>query len=242
MSIEIRLQKILADAGVASRRKAEKMIEEGRITINGIVISKLGAKANPAKDFIKVDGKPVTKKERHVYLLLNKPRGVVTTLKDDKGRPVVCDLIKNVKERIFPVGRLDINTEGLLLLTNDGMLARDLSHPSSHIQKVYLARVKGIPDERKIRRLAKGIKIDGTLMVPLKVSMERITGKNSWLRFVLVQGKNRQIRLLCEAIGHTVSKLKRIKLAFLSLKGMEWGEYRHLNSDEVASLKKLVKK
>ncbi len=242
MSIEIRLQKVLANAGIVSRRKAEKLIMEGRVTVNGAVISELGTKANPEKDSIKVNGKSITKKERPVYLLLNKPRGVVTTLKDDKGRPTVCNLIKNVKERFFPVGRLDINTDGLLLLTNDGLLAQGLSHPSSHIQKVYLARVKGIPDEKKIRRLSKGIKIKGTMLVPLKVTMERITGKNSWLRFVLIQGKNRQVRLLCEAIGHTVSKLKRIKYAFLNLKGVEVGEYRHLNSNEVASLERLVKK
>lgn len=240
MSSEIRLQKILAYAGIASRRKAEKLIKDGHVTVNGTIITELGAKADPAKDHIKVCNKLILKKERPVYLLLNKPRGYVTTLNDDKGRPSVRDLIKNVKERIYPVGRLDINSEGLLLLTNDGILAHGLAHPSNHIQKVYLARVKGIPDENKVRRLTRGIKIKGIPVAPLKVSIERITGKNSWLRFVLTEGKKRQIRLLCESVGHTVSKLKRIRYAFLDLKDVNLGEFRHLNSDEIVRLKKMI--
>jgi len=241
MECKIRLQKILALAGIASRRKAENLIEEGRVTINGTMVTQPGAKANPVKDYIKIDGKLVLKKEKPVYLLLNKPVGYVTTLNDDKGRPTVRELIKNVKERIYPVGRLDINTEGLLLLTNDGILAHGLSHPSKQIPKVYLARVRGIPDEKKIRRLAKGIKIRGIPAPPLKVSIERITGNNSWLRFVLVEGRKRQVRILCEAIGHQVSKLRRIKYAFLNLKGVERGKFRHLDLDEITRLKTLIK-
>ena len=149
MRSEIRLQKILAIAGITSRRKAEKLILEGRITVNGTIVTQLGAKADPTKDHIKIDGKLILKKEKPVYLILNKPRGYVTTLNDDKNRPTVRDLIKNIKERIFPVGRLDINTEGLLLLTNDGILAHGLAHPSKQIPKVYLARTRGIPNEKK---------------------------------------------------------------------------------------------
>ena len=242
MRSEIRLQKILAIAGIASRRKAEKIIMEGRVTLNGAVVTQLGAKADPTEDHIKIDGKLILKKEKPVYLILNKPRGYVTTLNDDKDRPTVRILIKNVKERIFPVGRLDINTEGLLLLTNDGILAHGLSHPSKQIPKVYLARVRGIPDEKKIRRLSKGIKISGIPAPPLRVSIERTTGNNCWLRFVLIEGRKRQVRILCEAIGHPVSKLRRIKYAFLNLKELSLGEFRHLDSDEVAHLKKLIKK
>lgn len=242
MESNIRLQKILAIAGIASRRKAEKIIMEGRITVNGTVVTQLGAKADPAKDYIKIDGKLVLKKEKPVYLILNKPRGYVTTLNDDKGRPTVRNLIKNVKERIFPVGRLDINTEGLLLLTNDGILAHGLAHPSNQIPKVYLARVRGIPDEKKISRLTRGIKIKGIPAIPLRIAIERITGNSSWLRFVLIEGRKRQVRVLCEAIGHPVSKLRRIKYAFLNLKELSLGKFRHLDPDEVARLKKLTKK
>ncbi len=239
---EIRLQKILALTGIASRRKAEKLIVEGRVTINGAVIKQLGAKADPSKDHIKVDNKLILKKENPVYLMLNKPRGFVTTLDDDKNRPIVRDLIKKVKGRIFPVGRLDFNTEGLLLMTNDGMLAHGLAHPSSRIKKVYLARVSGILDEKKIRRLSKGFKVKETLLTPLKVSVERVTGKNSWLRFVLSEGKKREIRLLCQAVGHPVSKLRRIKYAFLNLQDIKVGEFRHLDFTEVAKLKKLIER
>lgn len=241
MNYGIRLQKIIAHSGITSRRKAEELIKDGRVTVNGTITTQLGAKADPTKDHVKVDGKLITKKEKPVYLLLNKPRGFVTTLSDDKKRPTVLNLIKNIRERIYPVGRLDFNTEGLLLLTNNGMLAHGLAHPSKKIPKVYLARVSGIPDEKKMKRLAKGIKLKGIPTAPLKVSIERITGKNSWLRFVLTEGKNREIRLLCEAIGHSVSKLKRIKYAFLNLKGVNPGEFRRLDSDEIARLKSLIK-
>lgn len=242
MTNKIRLQKILAIAGVASRRKAEKFILEGRVVLNGSTVKELGVKADMAKDHIKVDGKLITKKESPVYLMLNKPRGFVTTLHDDKDRPTVRDLLKKVKERVFPVGRLDFNTEGLLLLTNDGVLAHGLAHPSRQIPKVYLARVSGIPDEKKIKRLAKGIKINGVRTAPLKIGIERITGKNSWLKFTLIEGRNREVRLLCEAIGHPVSKLKRIKYAFLNLSGVKLGEFRRLEPNEVAALKELVEK
>ena len=242
MRSEIRLQKILAIAGIASRRKAEKLILESRVTVNGTIVTQLGAKADPTKDHIKIDGKLILKKEKPVYLILNKPRGYVTTLNDDKNRPTVRDLIKNIKERIFPVGRLDINTEGLLLLTNDGILAHSLAHPSKQIPKVYLARTRGIPNEKKMRRLTKGIKIRGIPATPLRVGIERITGNNCWLRFVLIEGRKRQVRVLCEAIGHPVSKLRRIKYAFLNLKELSLGEFRHLDSDEVAHLKELIKK
>jgi 23S rRNA pseudouridine2605 synthase len=242
MSAEIRIQKILSQCGIASRRKGEKLLADGHVTVNGKIITQLGAKADPAKDHIKVDGKPIKKKEKLIYLLLNKPRGYITTLNDDKNRPKVCDLINNVKERVFPVGRLDFNTEGLLIMTNDGMFAQGLSHPLNQIRKVYLARVKGIPDEKKMKRLAKGIKIKGEHLAPLKVGMERVTGNNCWLRFVLIQGKNRQVRLLCESIGHTVSKLKRVKYGSLNLTGLRLGEYRRLNYEEVTGLQKMIKK
>lgn len=240
MNSQIRLQKILAYSGIASRRKAEKLIKDGCITVNGAVITQLGAKADPAKDYVKVNGKLITKKEKPVYILLNKPGGYISTLSDDKGRSSVRELIKNVKERIYPVGRLDINTRGLLLLTNDGILSQGLTHPSNKIPKVYLVKVRGIPDEKKIKKLTAGIKVDGSLLKAMKVNLDRITGNNSWLRFVLTEGKNREIKLLCESIRHSVSKLERIKYAFLNLRGVKSGEYRHLNSEEVARLKNLI--
>ena len=237
-----RLQKIIAKAGVASRREAEEMITSGRVKINGKVVNTLGTKASLAKDKITVDGNRL-ESEKKVYILLNKPKGVVTTLKDPEGRKTISELVPDIKERIFPVGRLDYNTEGLLLMTNDGDLAQLLTHPSHEIKKTYLVKVKGVPSEEKLDILRKGVKLEdgvtGSAVVHLlEVDREK---EVSTLEIAIWQGKNRQVRRMFEAIGYVVRNLKRVQFAFLDLSDVKRGQYRKLLPSEVERLKKLAK-
>lgn len=233
-----RLQKLMANAGLASRRKAEEWIANGRVTING-EIAELGAQADPSKDRILVDGRPLPEAEQLICLLLYKPVGYVTSLRDPQGRPVVTDLLSNVKGRVYPVGRLDLNTEGLLLLTNDGDLAWRLSHPSHEVSKTYLIRLQGgiSPDARQ--KLEKGVQLEDGITAPAKVSQVRQSGSHAWLELTLHEGRNRQVRRMCEAVGCPVSRLKRIRYAFLDLENLRPGQYRELSHAEVARLKKL---
>ncbi len=236
-----RLQKIISQAGIASRRHAEELITAGRVTVNGRVVAELGAKVEPGRDVVAVDGRPLAGEEKY-YLLLNKPRGVVTTLSDPRGRKTVAELIAAVPARLYPVGRLDYNTEGLLLLTNDGQLTHALTHPSHEIGKTYVATVAGRPAEEKLDRLRMGITLEDGVTAPARV---RLTGYDpaadaATLTIVIHEGRNRQIRRMCEAIGHPVSKLKRTEFAFLTLEGVHRGRYRHLEPEEVAELKKLA--
>lgn len=234
-----RLQKVLAQAGVASRRRCEELIVQGSVEVNGKPVRELGTKVDPERDRIVVNGKPV-KLERHVYLILNKPTGVITSLSDPQGRRVVTDLLKGIKERVYPVGRLDYDTSGLLLLTNDGELANRLAHPSYEIDKVYRAWVKGVPSPDKVKRLATGVRLEDGMTSPgqarlLKASPDK---QKAWIELTIHEGRNRQVRRMCEAIGHPVLTLERVRLGFLTLEGLSPGEYRPLTSEEVEKLKR----
>ncbi|MDF2572076.1 MAG: rluB [Sporomusa sp.] len=238
-----RLQKVIAQAGIASRRDAEELITAGRVTVNGKVVTELGTKIEPRKDRVAVDGKPL-KAEKYVYILLNKPKGVVTTLEDPRGRKTVADIVAKIPERIYPVGRLDYNTEGLLIMTNDGDVTHALTHPSHEIAKTYLAKVEGFPPEEKLDKLRVGIKLEDGVTAPAKINIVDIDREKqlTTLEIVIYEGKNRQIRRMCETIGYPVKNLKRIQYAFLTLEGLHRGQYRQLLASEVEELKRLGKK
>jgi 23S rRNA pseudouridine2605 synthase len=235
-----RLQKILAQAGVASRRASEEIITAGRVAVNGSVVTELGTKADPEVDEIVVDGKPLRKRQRLLYFLLNKPKGYVTTVSDPEGRATVMDLLPENIERVYPVGRLDYGSEGLLLLTNDGSLAQLLMKAGSHVPKTYLVKISGRPSEKDIARLRAGISIsleDGRRVKtsPAKIRLAENT-PNPWYELVLIEGRNRQIRRMFKEIGFDVEKIKRVQLGPLKL-DVEPGKYRSLTIKEVAALK-----
>ncbi|MEW5744805.1 MAG: pseudouridine synthase [Nitrospirota bacterium] len=230
--MEQRIQKILAQMGVASRRKAEELIEEGRVTVNGAPAT-LGMKADAARDHIKVDGKLITKPEPKVYYAFNKPRGVVTSLSDPEGRPTVKDFLGKVRFRVFPVGRLDYDSEGLLLITNDGDFAQSVLHPSKKMPKTYYVKVKGIIDDETMERLRRGVRLEDGVTAPAKVRKVRETESNSWLEMVIHEGKKRQIRRMLEKVGYPVIKLRRTAINGLALKGLGIGELRPLTPEEV---------
>jgi 23S rRNA pseudouridine2605 synthase len=236
-----RLQKIIAHAGFASRREAESMIRDGRVTVNGRVVTELGSKANPERDHIKVDGKLITRAETHRYILLYKPKEVMTTVEDPQGRRTVIDLIKGVRERIYPVGRLDFHSEGLILLTNDGDLAFKVSHPQHGSVKTYHVKVRGVPEERLIEKLERGITIDGKRTLPCEMRRMKTTGRgddegNSWFEVKLREGRTQQIRKMFQAVGHPVSKLRRVAIGPLSDPRLGPGDYRELTKNEVKML------
>lgn len=235
-----RLQKILAAAGVASRRKAEELIIAGRVAVNGSVVTELGSKADPATDTIAVDGKPLQPPQRFVYLLLNKPKGYVTTVSDPEGRPTVMDLLGDLRERVYPVGRLDYASEGLLLLTNDGALAQQLTKAASHVPKTYHVKISGKPSEHALQRLRDGITIpleDGrrVTLSPTKIRLLE-DAPNPWYEITLIEGRNRQIRRMFLQVGHQVEKIKRTQLGPLTL-DVAPGKFRRLTEREVQALK-----
>jgi len=234
-----RIQKILARAGIASRREAERMVLEGRVSVNGKIVDTLGFKADPSRDHIKVDGKRLPHSEPKVILLLNKPRGYLSTVKDPKGRPTIMDLLKDVKWRIYPVGRLDFDAEGLLLLTNDGDLAHQLSHPRFSVSKTYLAKVTGVPDEKKLARLKKGVILEDGEARAVSCSLMRQREKNSWVRVVVTEGRNHLVKRMFSAIGHTVLKLKRVGYGPVELGDLPFGQFRYLAVEEVEKLRKI---
>jgi 23S rRNA pseudouridine2605 synthase len=235
-----RLQKILAAAGVASRRKAEELISAGRVSVNGKTVSELGSKADAEQDTICVDGKPLRGPERLVYLLVNKPKGYVTTVSDPEGRPTVMDLIGKRAERLFPVGRLDYASEGLLLMTNDGALAQRLTKAASHVPKTYHVKVSGRPSEQSLQRLRNGMTIEVEDGRKVKTSAAKVRlledAANPWYEIVLIEGRNRQIRRMFHHVGHNVEKIKRVALGPLTL-DVAAGKYRELTRDEVQRLK-----
>jgi 23S rRNA pseudouridine2605 synthase len=239
-----RLQKIIASAGIASRRKAEELITSGRVQVNGAVVTELGTKADPDSDHIRVNGKLVRADERHVYLLLNKPKGYVTTVSDPEKRPTVMDLIRGVKGRVYPVGRLDYASEGLLLLTNDGELANRLMKAASHVPKTYVVKVAGMPNPEAIAKLRAGIAIatDDGKRVRTGPALVRIVKEaaNPWYEITLIEGRNRQIRRMFEAVGHHVEKIKRVRYGPLTL-DVPPGEFRSLTLREVERLKSASK-
>ena len=243
-SLGIRLQKIVSAAGVASRRAAEALMLEGRVTVNGKVVSTLGARANPDTDVIRVDGRRVGRRVTRRYLLLNKPRGVMTTRNDPQQRRTVMDFVRGVRESVYPVGRLDYDSEGLLLLTNDGALAARLTHPRYGLEKIYEVRVRGVPATVTLDRLTRGVTIDGRRtsgVTAVIVSARRdLRGEQSLLRIGLTEGKNRQVRKMCAAVGHPVMRLRRVRIGPIQDKALASGRFRDLTSREVLALRKAV--
>jgi len=237
--MEKRLQRILSEMGIASRRRAEELILEGRVTVNGHAAT-IGMKADAGKDHIKVDGKLLVKPEPKVYLLFHKPKNVVTSLHDPEGRPTVKDFLKGIRYRVYPVGRLDYDSEGLLLLTNDGDFAHEIIHPSRKVPKAYHVKVKGTPEVSAIQKLRTGVRLEDGITAPAHVRKIGTTENNSWLEITIHQGKKRQIRRMCERIGHPVLKLKRTRINGIVLGNLKAGGYRYLTPDEINRLKKEV--
>jgi len=237
MAMEIRLQKILADLGVASRRKSEAMIEEGRVMVNGKV-AEIGQKADPDLDHIKLDGKLLTRRPGpKVYYAFHKPRGVVSTLEDPQERPSVGDYLRKIKARVYPVGRLDFDSEGLLLLTNDGDFTHEVLHPAKKIPKVYQVKVKGVLSDADIEPLEKGIYLEDGKTAPAKVKKLRKAKENSWIEMTIHEGRKRQIRRMLYRVGHSVLRLVRVKVGGIELGGLAPGEMRPLTPKEIEKIR-----
>lgn len=237
-----RLQKFLARSGVASRREAEKMMLAGKVKVNGQIITELGFKIDPKQDKVYIDNQAI-RPEKLVYLLFNKPKGVVTTLVDPEGRKTIADYLTGIKERVYPVGRLDYNTEGLLLLTNDGTLAQGLMHPKHHVNKTYLVTVVGIALEEQLDKLRIGVELEDGVTAPAIVQLVEYQHEKNLTVFTITihEGKNRQVRRMCDCIGHPVRQLTRTKIANLNLSGLGRGKFRILNEQEVKALYKAAK-
>lgn len=238
-----RLQKVIAQTGYCSRRKAEELISTGRVQVNGKIISEMGTKVNYDDD-ITIDGNGLNAKEDKVYYLLNKPRGIITSTNDEKNRKTVVDLIKNNNKRIYPVGRLDYDTTGVLLLTNDGELTNMLIHPKNNIEKLYIAKIKGIPTKIELQKLANGVIIDGHKTSKAKVKLKKLDKRNntSVIELVIHEGKNHQVKKMFESIGYEVLKLRRERFAFLDVNDLKSGDYRELSIKEVKCLYSLMQK
>jgi 23S rRNA pseudouridine2605 synthase len=234
-----RLQKILSRAGIASRRKAEQMILEGRVTVNGQIVSELGSKADLDRDHIKVDGKLLRPPRRHIYVALNKPREVVTTVSDPEGRRTVMDLMRGLKERVYPVGRLDYSSEGLLLLTNDGEFANRITSAATHVEKTYVVKVNGPLTPEQEEDFRKGIHLYGRRTAPAKLKLIR-PGDAPWYEVKLTEGRQNQIRMMFKHFGRLVEKLRRVRISFLEL-DVKPGEWRHLTEREVERFRKLLR-
>lgn len=243
-----RLQKILSAAGIASRRAAEEYIRQGRVSVNGHTITELGTKAHPDDDDIRVDGRRLKQPPRRRYILLYKPRGFITSRSDPQRRPTIVDLLTKggVREYVYPVGRLDYESEGLLLVTSDGDLAAKLTHPSHGVAREYEARVKGIPDGRTLERLSKGVLLDGRRTSPAEVELVKVvetTGTpQSVVSVTIYEGRNRQVRRMCEAVGHPVIRLRRVRIGPITDPNIRPGEFRDLSSKEIAALKRAAER
>jgi len=232
-----RIQKVLAKAGISSRREAERMVMDGRVMVNGRMVDTLGLKVDPSRDHIKVDGKRLAHFEQKVTLLLNKPRGYLSTVKDPKGRPTVMDLLDRVRGRVYPVGRLDFDAEGLLLLSNDGDLTHLLSHPKFSLLRTYRAKVRGVPEEEKLARLKRGVMLEDGRAKAVSVQILTQREKNSWIQVGVTEGRNHLVKRMFSAIGHPVLKLKRVGFGPIRLGDLRAGTYRYLTQDEILSLK-----
>jgi len=237
---EERLQKLLAHAGIASRRKAEQLIREGRVVVNGSVITELGTKADPGRDHIKVDGKHIRAPEKPVYLMMNKPKNFVTTVSDPEGRKTVMDLLRGVKARVYPVGRLDYHSEGLLLLSNDGEFAKRIMAAETHVAKFYMVKVNGPLSSEQETKFREGVHLAGKRTAPAGLKLMR-RAENPWYEVRLIEGRQNQIRLMFKNFGRLVEKLKRVRIGFLELGSLEPGKYRHLTPAEVARFRKVLK-
>lgn len=236
----VRLQVLLARAGVASRRRAERMIEAGRVAVNDRVVRALGAKADPALDSVTVDGRPLPALEEPVYYLLYKPAGVLSTMSDPRGRPTVADLLESIPQRVYPVGRLDADTEGLMLVTNDGAVAQAVLHPRGEVAKTYRALVEGRPGREAMERLRRGVVLADGPTAPARARTLGRRGEDTWIELTLTEGRKRQVKRMCKEVGHPVLKLRRTALASLSLEGLSPGELRRLKPSEVRRLRGLV--
>jgi pseudouridine synthase len=236
-----RLQKVLAKAGIASRRRSDEIIAAGRVKVNGAVVTEMGTKVDWTRDLIEVDGKKLTQMEELVYLILHKPKGYVTTLRDPQHRKKIADLVKDLPQRVFPVGRLDFDTAGLLIMTNDGDLAQAITHPRFGVEKTYVAKVFGTPLPQKIKTLRMGVMLEDGLTAPAQVRLLNRSEGNAILEIKIREGRNRQVRRMCQAIGHPVMELTRTQIGFLELGHLPPGSYRHLTEAEVDKLKKAVK-
>lgn len=234
--MEERLQKLIAGAGIASRRAAEKMIAEGRIRVNGAVVTEPGTKADPNRDEIRVDNRLVSFETERIYILLHKPQGVVTTLHDPQGRPIVTDLLSGVAERVFPVGRLDYDSEGLLLMTNDGEFSQRLQHPRYELPKTYRVKVEGNPGKREMQALANGVDLPDGRFAPVDVQVEKTNRASTWIRLTISEGRNRVVRRAFEALGYPVCRLVRIAVGDVTLAGVREGQWRMLTRREVDRL------
>src|ERR1700730_18112947 len=240
-----RLQKILSRAGVASRRAAEQLMLEGRVTVNGATTRELGTKADPAHDDVRVDGRRVKVAAQHRYILLNKPPGFMTTRSDPERRPTVLDLLQRVREYVYPVGRLDFDSEGLLILTNDGDLAAKLTHPRHGVPRVYEARVLGVPDAHDLERLSRGVVVDGRKTEGTQVQLVAARpelrhgskGARTTLRITIHEGRNRQVRKMCDAIGHPIVELRRVAIGPIRDSKLKPGAWRELTEEEVRKLR-----
>ncbi|MGV8059294.1 MAG: pseudouridine synthase [Smithellaceae bacterium] len=231
-----RLQKIIAAAGVDSRRHTEKLITAGRVSVNNIVVKELGAKADPAIDVIRVDGNTISVEKTNVYIMLNKPAGYVTTLSDPELRPTVVDLIGDVPERVYPVGRLDYDSAGLLLLTNDGDFAQKIQHPRFQLPKIYRVKIQGRLSKEELKQLVLGIKLEDGIFKPENLQVEKFNDKSCWLHLTLRSGKNRIIRRGFEAAGHRVARLVREAIGSVSLGNLKEGSWRYLTTKEIGQL------
>ena len=238
-SSQIRLQKVIARSGIASRRKAEALIREGQVTVNGKTISVLGTCIDPKRDHVKVSGRHIKPAQPDVFLLLNKPAGCISTMKDPLGRPTVADLLDKISIRTFPVGRLDYDSEGLLLLTNNGLVAQACLHPQYHVPKTYLAKIKGVLTNEEVKQLKQGVLLDDGPTAPARVRKIRIAEANSWVELTIHEGRNHQVKRMLEAVGHLVIKLKRTKFGPLALGDLPLGECRYLTDKEANALRAL---
>ncbi len=238
--MEQRLQKFLAEAGIASRRKSEELILQGKVKVNGTVVTTLGTKINPKTDKIEYMDKPIsTQSTKLIYIMLNKPEGYVTTTKEQFGRPSVIDLVSNISERIYPVGRLDYDTSGLLLLTNDGDLTYKLTHPKHDVDKTYIAKVYGTPDDMDLQQFRRGLYIDGQKTKPARIMVLEKNDRQSVVEISIHEGRNRQVRKMCEAMKHPVAQLKRVATGEVKLGDLKKGKYRYLTEKEIKYLKNL---
>jgi len=234
-----RLQKVMAHAGVASRRQCEKIISAGRVTVNGEVVRELGTRVDPEKDCIEIDGEPISREEK-VYLIVNKPANYITSVSDPRGRPVVMDLISDIGKRIYPVGRLDFDSEGLLLLTNDGNLAHKLTHPRWGVEKEYIVVVDGNPRDDELEQLARGMELQDGLTVPARVSELTRRKGESTVSITIHEGRNRQVRRMFGTLGYQVRSLRRVRFGPLSLGNLPAGKWRYCTRQEVALLRDAV--
>lgn len=228
----------MATCGVASRRKSEEIIQQGRVKVNGVMIKELGYKVDTEKDEVLVDNNIIKKEERKVYIALNKPEGFVCTVKDEKGRETILDLVK-VKERIYPIGRLDYDTSGLILLTNDGDVYNKIIHPREEKNKVYIALIKGIPSSRSIEKFEKGIDIGGYITAPARIKILKTFNGAAEVEITIHEGKNRQIRRMCDTLGHPVISLKRIQVGNIKLNNLPKGKWRFLDEEEISYIKNM---